>query len=184
MFQRRVNGTVDFFRNWKSYKDGFGDLRYEFWLGNEKLYRLTNHGDYELRIDLVNSLGDPYYAKYDFFRINDESDYYRLSGLGEYSGDAVNWTRPNEAGMKPHLHQTFKTFDSENNDSIYPSGCANWMESSWWFNRYCGNGNLNGPYPHYIFWNHLPHGQQYVTNNILFTEMSVRRKAHSSRNDT
>lgn len=35
MFQRRLNGSVDFFRNWTDYKRGFGDLRCEFWLGKQ-----------------------------------------------------------------------------------------------------------------------------------------------------
>ncbi|PIK41673.1 hypothetical protein BSL78_21478 [Apostichopus japonicus] len=88
VFQRRVDGSVDFYRNWQSYKEGFGELDHEFWLGNDKLYDLTNQGDYQLRIDMVNKDGAPYYAKFDFFRINDESDNYRLSGLGTYSGTA------------------------------------------------------------------------------------------------
>lgn len=37
---------------------------------------------------MVNMTGDPYYAKYDLFRINDEIDYYRLSVVGNYSGTA------------------------------------------------------------------------------------------------
>ena len=33
VIQRRVNGKVDFFRTWKDYRDGFGDLSEEFWMG-------------------------------------------------------------------------------------------------------------------------------------------------------
>lgn len=33
VFQRRVNGTTDFFRGWKEYENGFGNLKAEFWLG-------------------------------------------------------------------------------------------------------------------------------------------------------
>ena len=87
-FQRRVDGTVDFYRNWTSYKEGFGSPDHEFWLGNEKLYYLSNQKRYTIRIDLVNRYGSPYYAKFDFFRINDETDKYRLSEVGTYSGTA------------------------------------------------------------------------------------------------
>ncbi|PIK37848.1 hypothetical protein BSL78_25309, partial [Apostichopus japonicus] len=89
VFQRRVDGSVNFYRNWTSYKVGFGELDHEFWLGNDKLYYLTNPGEYQIRIDLVNMHGVPYYAKYDLFRINDESDNYTLSGLGTYNGTAL-----------------------------------------------------------------------------------------------
>lgn len=44
--QRRTNGTVDFYRGWDDYRNGFGDLRGEFWLGNEKIHQLTNQGQY------------------------------------------------------------------------------------------------------------------------------------------
>ena len=41
VFQRRMDGTVDFFRTWADYLKGFGDLKGEFWLGLNKIHRLT-----------------------------------------------------------------------------------------------------------------------------------------------
>ena len=46
VIQRRLNGSVDFYRGWNDYKNGFGDLQSEFWLGNEKIHQLTNQGPY------------------------------------------------------------------------------------------------------------------------------------------
>ena len=48
VFQRRMNGEVDFYRNWTEYKNGFGDPNGEFWLGNEHLSILTAEGDHEI----------------------------------------------------------------------------------------------------------------------------------------
>lgn len=86
VIQRRVDGSQDFHLYWSDYKEGFGIPNHELWFGNDKLNNLTTQRSYELRIDLVNSLGNPYYAKYSSFRITDESDKYRLR-VGNYSGN-------------------------------------------------------------------------------------------------
>ena len=33
VIQRRVDGSEDFFRSWRSYKQGFGSLLHDYWLG-------------------------------------------------------------------------------------------------------------------------------------------------------
>ena len=38
MFQRRFNGSEDFFQNFASYKEGFGDVNAEHWLGKVFVY--------------------------------------------------------------------------------------------------------------------------------------------------
>ncbi|CAB4005707.1 Hypothetical predicted protein, partial [Paramuricea clavata] len=45
-------GTVDFYRNWTEYKTGFGNFSGEFWLGLDKIHRLSASGQNVLRVDL------------------------------------------------------------------------------------------------------------------------------------
>lgn len=55
VMMQRFNGSLDFYRVWLAYKNGFGDIEQgEFWLGNEKVYRLTNSKRlvYRLRVEV------------------------------------------------------------------------------------------------------------------------------------
>ena len=108
VFQRRIDGSVDFYRNWKDYEDGFGNLTGEFWLGLEKMYRLTKYGDKELRIDLGDFEDNYKYAKYSSFSIGDSTTDYTLSVTG-YSGDAGD-------SFTYHNNQKFTTKDRDNDE--------------------------------------------------------------------
>ena len=85
VFQRRQDGSEDFYRGWSDYKAGFGDLNNEFWLGLDKLHRLTKSGQDVLRVDLMDFNDAQRYAEYGTFSVADESDKYRLN-IGTYSG--------------------------------------------------------------------------------------------------
>ena len=85
VFQKRLDGSVDFYRGWTEYKDGFGSLTSEFWLGVDKIDRLTSSGNYKLRVDLEDFAGNTFYAEYDLFKIASEGEKYELS-VGSYSG--------------------------------------------------------------------------------------------------
>ena len=84
MFQKRIDGSVDFFRGWADYKNGFGNLNGEFWLGLDKINRLTKTKS-KLRVDLEDTTGKTAYAEYDMFAVTSERTKYQLS-LGTYSG--------------------------------------------------------------------------------------------------
>ena len=85
VFQKRLDDSVDFYRGWVDYKLGFGNLNGEFWLGLDKINRLTNSERYKLRVDLEDTKLKTVYAMYDYFAISSEKTKYKLS-LGTYSG--------------------------------------------------------------------------------------------------
>jgi hypothetical protein len=85
VFQRRQDASVDFYRGWQDYKNGFGDLNGNFWLGLDEIHRLTKSGQNFLRVDLMDWTNETAYAKYGSFSVASESDGYRLD-LGSFSG--------------------------------------------------------------------------------------------------
>ena len=87
VFQKRLDGSVDFFLGWESCKYGFGNPNSEFWLGNDNLHHLTDSDDVMLRVDLEDFEGNITYAEYTTFKVADEADKYRLL-IGGYSGTA------------------------------------------------------------------------------------------------
>ena len=86
IFQRRVDGSEDFYRNWTDYKSGFGNLSGEFWLGLDKIHRLTVSGQNVLRVDLESFENEKAYAFYESFYVGNESEAYLLN-VGNYSGN-------------------------------------------------------------------------------------------------
>ena len=85
VIQKRIDGSVDFYRGWADYKNGFGNLNGEFWLGLDKIHRLTKSIKNRLRVDLEDTKGKTAYAEYDMFAVTSERTKYQL-GLGTYSG--------------------------------------------------------------------------------------------------
>ncbi|PIK57220.1 hypothetical protein BSL78_05856 [Apostichopus japonicus] len=88
VFQRRTDGSTNFYQNWNMYKDGFGHSG-NLWLGNEKLHYLTNQRNYKLRYDITTSSGSATYAEYTEFQIESEINNYRMNKLGTHSGDTA-----------------------------------------------------------------------------------------------
>ena len=84
VFQKRLDGSVDFDRDWDDYKRGFGNLSGEFWLGLDKIHRLAKEAT-KLRVDLEDFSGNTAYAEYNSFGVGNEKSKYKLS-LGSYSG--------------------------------------------------------------------------------------------------
>ena len=135
VFQRRQDGSVDFYRGWNDYKTGFGQLTAEFWLGNDKIHRLTASRPSSLRVELEDWNGNRAYAKYGKFNVGDEQAQYRLE-VGSYSGTAGD-------SLAYHNNMAFSTKDRDNN--IDGRNCAVEYTGAWWY-KSCHHSNLNGKY--------------------------------------
>uniref|UniRef100_A0A667XE51 Fibrinogen-like 2a n=1 Tax=Myripristis murdjan TaxID=586833 RepID=A0A667XE51_9TELE len=169
VIQQRLNGSISFNRTWAEYKKGFGNLRGEFWLGNDHIHLLTKAKDMILRIELEDFEGVREYAKYDHFYVANEFLRYRLSvsGYSGTAGNAISFSK-----QFNHDQKFFTTPDRDND--MYPSGnCGAYYSSGWWFDA-CMSANLNGKYYHKrykgvrngIFWGtwHNMSTEYYPTN--------------------
>uniref|UniRef100_A0A8W4FNY0 Ficolin (collagen/fibrinogen domain containing lectin) 2 (hucolin) n=1 Tax=Sus scrofa TaxID=9823 RepID=A0A8W4FNY0_PIG len=136
VFQRRSDGSVDFYRDWAAYKRGFGSQLGEFWLGNDHIHALTAQGTNELRVDLVDFEGNHQFAKYRSFQVADEAEKYMLV-LGAFvEGNAGD-------SLTSHNNSLFTTKDQDNDQ--YASNCAVLYQGAWWY-KSCHVSNLNGRY--------------------------------------
>ncbi|XP_039568314.1 tenascin-X-like isoform X1 [Passer montanus] len=174
VFQRRQDGSTDFWRGWESYARGFGNVSGEFWLGNEALHELTSAARTELRVDL-RTARDAAFALYRDFAVGGAEERYRLR-VGAFSGTAGD-------ALSYHSGSPFSTRDRDfrdPRDRRDPSGrprpppCAVAYGGAWWY-RNCHYANLNGRYGtprdhqgiHWFPWKGF-------NVSIPFTEMKLR----------
>ncbi|XP_069799899.1 ficolin-1-B-like [Dendropsophus ebraccatus] len=139
VFQKRIDGSVDFYQDWETYKKGFGNKLSEFWLGNENIHRLTYTGNFQLRVDLEDFDYNRTYATYKDFSLNGEGDFYRLK-LGNFiNGNAGD-------SLSQHNNDAFSTKDKNNDKGDRDkTSCAEYYRGAWWF-RKCYHSHLNGKY--------------------------------------
>ncbi|XP_036070295.1 tenascin isoform X3 [Oryzias melastigma] len=163
VFLRRQNGKLDFFRNWKNYTAGFGNMNDEFWLGLSSLHKITALGHYELRVDLKDK-GESAYAQYDKFTISEPRSRYKIN-IGAYSGTAGD-------SMTYHQGRPFSTYDNDNDIAV--TNCALSYKGAFWYKN-CHRVNLMGKYGDSshskgINWFHWK-GHEH---SIEFAEMKIR----------
>ncbi|XP_049306990.1 ryncolin-4 [Bactrocera dorsalis] len=139
LIQRRQDASIHFHRGWEEYKNGFGNLNTNFFIGLDKLHALTESQLHELWIELKDFDDVKRHAMYDSFAITDESQKYALNILGTYSGTA------GDALTKVHDGAKFSTIDRNNSERGFD--CAALYKGGWWYgNNDCHHSNLNGLY--------------------------------------
>ncbi|CAM4457939.1 unnamed protein product [Leuciscus chuanchicus] len=115
VIQRRMDGSVNFYRPWNQYKRGFGNVESEYWLGLENMYQLTRKKKYVLRVDMEDFPGRKGFALYSSFSVDCETDGYQLHVSGFKDGGAGD-------SLIHHNDQKFSTFDKDQDSNA--SNCA------------------------------------------------------------
>ena len=176
VIQRRADASVDFYRDWQAYKNGFGDISGNMWIGLDKIHHLAGPGRRAMiRFDLkyYNNPTKLYYAEYTTFEVGSEAEKYKLL-IGGYSGDAGD-------SMSFHNGMKFTTYDNDN-DARNGSNCVTLFKGAWWL-KDCHYVNLNGMYPNtsptivtvpskaaYMGWKSLFHGY----GDVIYSEIKIK----------
>ncbi|XP_048876824.1 tenascin-like isoform X4 [Brienomyrus brachyistius] len=163
VFLRRQNGKLNFFRNWKNYTAGFGNIDDEFWLGLANLHKITTSGKYELLVELRDQ-GESAYALYDDFSVSDPRSRFKIQ-VGSYSGTAGD-------SLSYHHGRPFSTYDNDNDIAV--TNCALSYKGAFWYKN-CHRVNLMGRYGDNshskgVNWYHWK-GHEH---SIEFAEMKIR----------
>ncbi|XP_068585439.1 microfibril-associated glycoprotein 4-like [Cebidichthys violaceus] len=136
VFQRRMDGSVNFYRPWDHYKVGFGSAAGEYWLGLETLFHLSLRKKYELLVDMEDFSGNRVSARYSSFSIDPESYGYTLHVSGFTDGGAGD-------SLSYHSGQKFSTFDKDQDEDVV--NCARRYLGAFWY-KACYLANPNGVY--------------------------------------
>ena len=138
VIQRRVDGSTNFYLDWASYKQGFGSLTSNFWLGNDNIHRLTTSGVKMLRVNLENWEGKTAYAVYGKFVVDDENNKYKLS--------VADYNRSCTAGnsLRRNNNKFFTTKDRNNLHIGFANPARDYIGGWWYYSS--PMANLNGQY--------------------------------------
>lgn len=174
VFQKRIDGSVDFNRTWDDYKHGFGNLVGEFWLGLDKINRLTqNKTKNKLRVDLRAITNKIVHPEYDWFGIATETNKYRL-----YIGKMTTNATVCPDSLSQHNNFDFGIWERGPADRVQKRGVG------WWYDEGRENAvhsNLNGIYPLCgsetaadIHWGHLAPKRGAAGSAPKSSEMKIR----------
>nr|XP_046235553.1 angiopoietin-related protein 5-like [Scatophagus argus] len=150
VFQRRSGGAVSFNMKWAAYKNGFGNLTQDHWLGLKNVYSLTKNKSKKwiMRVDLWDHEGGTAFAQYKNFRLGSEKAAYKLH-VGKYRGNAGDAIRGAYGGIDQNGYG-FSTIDRDNDGcspcifgDIAETECSFSEGGGWWYSR-CGSARLNG----------------------------------------
>jgi len=169
VIQQRIDGSVNFNRNWTEYKTGFGNIANNFWLGLEKMHQLTSSRTKKLRIEIQSSDNSKWFsAEYDTFLIDSEAKGYAIHVTG-YSGDAGDGfnVKVTTGGNATQNGMKFSTSETDN-DKTKTTNCAGSKlgGGGFWLNNCC-YFSLNHPYGSDYFYWHLLTDMKLASTELL-----------------
>ena len=156
--RNRKNSQLSFDKNWREYKEGFGDLNKDFWAGLGLMHTLTQRGQWEMRVDYQKNDKTWSYHHFNSFSVGNATEEYPLT-IGGFTGVGTNWI---EHSIGTANGAKFSTSDNDNDE--WGSNCATLSRSGWWY-RNCASVNSNAQPP-------FDGG----SGIVLFTEMKIRPK--------
>ena len=137
-FQRRFDGSVDFHTKlWNDYKNGFGNVEGEYWLGNGILHEITSAGTYDLFVVVKSFKGVTRRKQFKGFTIGSEETKY------VFRYNSVDPGFSNFDLFLINRNMKFTTADQDNDN--YPTNCAALYHGGWWFDQ-CHHDHMNGLY--------------------------------------
>uniref|UniRef100_A0A8C8VNW7 Fibrinogen C-terminal domain-containing protein n=1 Tax=Pelusios castaneus TaxID=367368 RepID=A0A8C8VNW7_9SAUR len=137
--RNNVSEKTSWARTWSAYKEGFGNLERNHWLGNEFIHLLTRQNAFLVRFVLVDANGNKLHADYHSFELDSEKNGYALR-LGDFSGNIVDaLTIMYETGI--HDNMKFSTIDKDQDRRVH-SNCSLEHHGGWWYDN-CRSAVLN-----------------------------------------
>ena len=130
VIQRRHEMKIPFARNWEQYRDGFGPVDGEFWLGNENIQRL---GKGQLLTRLTAGRNYSTYSLYNQFNVNPSFSLIAQDHSGLISDGIFKMSR--------HEENPFFSYDNVSRTGV---NCVKKSDGGWWFGGDCDTINLNG----------------------------------------
>ncbi|XP_060072167.1 microfibril-associated glycoprotein 4-like [Ylistrum balloti] len=133
----RYDGSQDFYQPWDKYKQGFGNLTGEYWIGFQK-YTFLQTLNLKMRIEMGGWDGSLKHVEYTSMTVAPESLYYALfyTGFSSPHGLVDN--------LAFHKNQNFSTYDKDH-DRFPNTNCPSSARGAWWYNA-CYDSNLFGLY--------------------------------------
>ena len=169
--------TMDFNKNWKEYKDGFGNNTC-FWLGLDNIHYLTNQP--ECRTVLIVRLRTAnltlFQSSYSGFYIDDDSQGY-AAHLTRYFPSAAGDSLISPGGNAQTSINGMKFSTSNNDQDMSSSNCAAVHQAGWWFND-CTSANINGPLSTSpvnptVTWDYDLPGQTFVRTYLVLKHFEI-----------